>query len=198
MASRRFFDKNNRSEPVVPGGTQAEAVEYAAPRAMTAGVEQLDLAKTTDRKSRNAQAWQTAAWGYSDQIGEIKYAFGLTANITSRARFYAGVIDNNDEPPVDVEAFLDSVEGATTEQHATHLVDAAKVADEAIREFFRGGQARLTRILAINLQVTGERTSSTTTASGMSLASVRSSGAIRSDCTAPSMESVRDKPPASR
>lgn len=155
MASRRFFDSNDRPNAVVPDGTPAEAVEYSAPRAMTAGVEQLDLTKQQDRR-RKSQAWQTAAWAYADQIGEIKYAFGLTANITSRARFYAGVIDNNDEPPVDVETFLRSVESVDSEQNATYLLEAAKIADEAIRDLFRGGQARLTRILALNLQVTGE------------------------------------------
>jgi hypothetical protein len=155
MASRRFFDKNDRSDAIVPDGTPAEAVEYSVPRAMTAGVEQLDLTKRQD-KLRQTQAWQTAACGFADQIGEVKYAFGLTANVTSRARFYAGVIDNNDEPPVDVESFLSSVESVDTEQHSTHLVDTAKIADEAIRDLFRGGQARLTRILALNLQVTGE------------------------------------------
>ncbi len=157
MAGRRFFDKgNDRPDQVVPDGTPAEPAGYSTPRAMTAGVEQLDLTKRQD-KLRQTQAWQAAAIGYQDQIGEIKYAFGLTANVTSRARFYAGVIDNNDEPPIDVEAFLKSVgEAVDSEQHATHLVDTAKIADEAIRDLFRGGQARLTRILALNLQVTGE------------------------------------------
>ncbi len=154
MAGRRIF-KDNSPGTAVEGGTPAEAVEYSAPRAMTAGVEQLDLDKKTNR-SRASQPWQTAAWGYSKQIGEIKYAFGLTANITSRARFYAGIIDNNDEPPVDVEGFLKNVESVESEQHAAHLTEAAKFADEALRDLFRGGQARLTRILALNLQVTGE------------------------------------------
>lgn len=157
MAGRRFFEHNNGSRgDSVPDGTPAEAVEYSTPRAMTAGVQQLDLTKQQDKRARKSQAWQTAAWQYTDQIGEIKYAFGLTANITSRARFYAGMIDNNDEPPVDVESFLNSVETVSSEQHATHLLEAAKVADAAIRDLFRGGQARLTRILALNLQVAGE------------------------------------------
>jgi hypothetical protein len=151
-----FFDKRNRSDDEsVLDGTPAEAVPYYEPRAMTAGVEQLDLTKRQD-KQRQSQAWQSAAVQYSDQIGEIKYAFGLTANITSRARFYAGIIDNNDEPPVDVEGFLESVESVGSEQHAAHLTEAAKIADEAVREFFRGGQSRLIRILAMNLQITGE------------------------------------------
>lgn len=153
-AGRRFF-QDPKSERPVQGGTPAVAVEYSAPRAMTAGVEQLDISKKDDRR-RRSQAWQDAAWAYADQIGEIKYAFGLTSNITSRARFYAGLIDNNDEPPVDVESFLRSVESVESEQHASHLLDAAKIADEAIRDLFRGGQARLTRILAMNLQVVGE------------------------------------------
>lgn len=156
MANKRFFDKNNRPDGVVPDGTPAEAVVYSTPRAMTAGVEPLDLMKRQDKGVRQTQAWQTAAAQYSDQIGEIKYAFGLTANITSRARFYAGIIDNNDEPPVDVEAFLKSVESLESDQHATTMLGAAKIADEAIRDLFRGGQGRLTRILALNLQVTGE------------------------------------------
>ena len=156
MANKRFFDKNNRQDGVVPDGTPAEAVVYSTPRAMTAGVEPLDLMKRQDKGVRQTQAWQTAAAQYSDQIGEIKYAFGLTANITSRARFYAGIIDNNDEPPVDVEAFLKSVESLESDQHATTMLGAAKIADEAIRDLFRGGQGRLTRILALNLQVTGE------------------------------------------
>lgn len=154
MAGRRIF-RDPKAESVVQGGTPAVAAEYDAPRAMTAGVEQLDLTKKEDRRKRS-QAWQDAAWAYADQIGEIKYAFGLTSNITSRARFYAGVIDNNDEPPVDVESFLRSVESVESSQHASRLLDAAKVADEAIRDLFGGGQARLTRILAMNLQVVGE------------------------------------------
>lgn len=157
MASGRIFDNNgSRPKREEPAGVPAEAVEYGAPRAMTAGVEQLDLTRKNDRRPRQAQAWQDAAWAYADQIGEIKYAFGLTSNITSRARFYAGIIDNNDEAPVDVESFLKSVESVESQQHATSLLDAAKIADEAIRELFRGGQARLTRILALNLMVTGE------------------------------------------
>ena len=154
MATGRFFGKNERPNSV-PDGTPAEALEYSTPRAMTAGVEPLDLHKRQD-KLRQSQAWQSAAAQYADQIGEIKYAFGLTANITSRARFYAGIIDNNDEPPVDVEGFLDTVESLDSDQHATRMLEAAKIADEAIRDLFRGGQARLTRILALNLQVTGE------------------------------------------
>lgn len=154
MAGRRIFKDSNRNLSV-EDGTPAIAVEYNAPRAMTAGVEQLDLSKKDDRR-RRSQPWQDAAWQYADQIGEIKYAFGLTANITSRARFYAGLIDNNDEAPVDVESFLKSVESLDSDQHASHLLEAAKIADEAIRDLFRGGQARLTRILAMNLQVVGE------------------------------------------
>lgn len=155
MPGKRFFERDTRAETAVPDGTAAVAVDYSEPRALTAGVEQLDLTKRQD-KMRQSQAWQTAACGYADQIGEVKYALGLTANIASRARFYAGIIDNNDEAPVDVESFLRTVEGIESEQHATHLLEAAKIADEAIRDLFRGGQARLTRLLALNLQVTGE------------------------------------------
>lgn len=156
MVTRRFFERDNSpasgEEPV---GEPAVTTGFSVPRAMTAGVEQLDLTKQADKR-RKIHAWQDAAWAYADQIGAIKYAFGLTANVASRARFYAGVIDNNDEAPVDVESFLKSVESITTEQHSEFLLDAAKVADEAIRDLFRGGQARLTRLLALNLQVAGE------------------------------------------
>lgn len=153
---RRFFRDDDSSDGgFVPDGEPAVAVGYSEPRAMTAGVETLDLDKASDRM-RKTQAWQSAAWSYYDQIGMIKYAFGLTANITSRARFYAGIIDNNDEPPTDVESFLQSVESIDTEQHSTHLLDASKYADEAVRELFRGGQARLIRLLAMNIQVAGE------------------------------------------
>lgn len=154
MAPRLFF-RDNDAQPHVEG-TPAVALPYSEPRALTAGVEHLDISKPVDRNRRKAHEWQNAAWQYADQIGEIKYAFGLTANISSRARFYAGLIDNNDEPPTDVESFLKGVESVDSEQHATKMVEAAKIADEAIRDLFRGGQARLTRILALNLQVTGE------------------------------------------
>jgi hypothetical protein len=155
MATRRFFENDSSETFPVPDGRPAVAVGYSEPRAMTAGVEALDLTKAVDRQ-RKTQAWQTAAWAFYDQIGVIKYAFGLTANITSRARFYAGIIDNNDEAPTDVESFLQSVESIDSEQHSTHLLDASKHADEAVRELFRGGQARLIRLLAMNLQVAGE------------------------------------------
>lgn len=156
MAGKRIFNDNPIVAPSTGADEPLKAVPYLEPRAMTAGVEQLDLTKAIDRRQRAPQAWQTAAWAYAKQIGEIKYAFGLTANITSRARFYAGLIDNNDEAPVDVESFLASVESVDSEQHADSVLEAAKVADEAIRDFFRGGQARLTRILAWNLQAVGE------------------------------------------
>lgn len=155
MASRRFFEDDSTNDTGVPDGERAAAVAFSEPRAMTAGVEQLDINKAIDR-NRKTHAWQTAAWGFSDSIGAIKYAFGLTANIASRARFYAGIIDNNDEPPTDVESFLAGVEDIESEHHATRTTDAAKIADEAIRDLFRGGQARLTRLLALNLQVAGE------------------------------------------
>lgn len=155
MATRRFFEDDSSDQDGVPDGQPATALPVSEPRSMTAGVEQLDINKVSDR-SRRSQAWQTAAWAYADQIGAIKYAFGLTANISSRARLYAGIIDNNDEAPTDVESFLASVESIDSEQHATHMLDAAKHADAAVRELFRGGQARLTRLLALNLQVAGE------------------------------------------
>jgi hypothetical protein len=156
MAAKRIFNDEPTLASPTDVGEPVTAVPYHQPRAMTAGVEQLDLNKAIDRRQRAPQAWQTAAWAYAKQIGEIKYAFGLTANITSRARFYAGLIDNNDEAPVDVESFLRSVESVESQQHADSVLEAAKVADEAIRDFFRGGQARLTRILAWNLQAVGE------------------------------------------
>jgi hypothetical protein len=157
MAGKRIFNDNPTLAPASGGGQPAIALPFYEPRAMTAGVEQLDITKALDRRQRAPQAWQTAAWSFAKQIGEIKYAFNLTANITSRARFYAGLIDNNDEAPVDVESFVRSVgEAVESQQHADSLLEAAKIADEAIRDFFRGGQARLTRILAWNLQVVGE------------------------------------------
>lgn len=156
MASRRFFEQDtNKDSIAVPDGRPAVAVKFSEPRSMTAGVENIDINKAIDRQRKTA-AWQTAAWAYADQIGIIKYAFGLTANISSRARFYAGLIDNNDEPPVDVESFLGNVESMDSNQHASHMLEAAKYADEAVRDLFRGGQARLTRLLALNLQVAGE------------------------------------------
>lgn len=155
MAGKRFFDNNNIPDSVVAGGTPAEATEYNGARAMTAGVEQLDLTKRQDKR-RQSQAWQTAAAAYADQIGEVKYAFGLTANISSRARFYAGIIDNTNDPPVEVDSFLSSIVKVDSPQRSSSLLEASKIADDAIRDLFRGGQARLTRILALNLQVTGE------------------------------------------
>lgn len=154
---RRFFDVNApREGDVLPdGGVRAEAVSYDHPRAVAASATVLDLRKRNVQASMSrSHAWQEAAWGYYDQVGELKFAFNLIAQIVSRAILYAAVVEDSSEVPVEARAFLSKVDGATG--YRGDVAKAVDLADAAIRDLTAHGQAELLRSFALNLSIPGE------------------------------------------
>jgi hypothetical protein len=162
---RRFFDRN--SEPSEGDGAaviplhdpdRATAVAYDEPRAIAAAAQILDLRMrgVTTQLSRT-HAWQEAAWGYYDQVGELKFAFNLISQIVSRALLYGAVIEDASEVPVEAKAFLTKVgSGENATEGEGKVAAAVRIADEALRDLFKGSQAELLRLFALNLSIPGE------------------------------------------
>lgn len=161
-ATRRFFDDD---EPLPDGTKRAKAVTFDTPRAATASAEIIDLRKRSGSAasmSRN-KAWQEAAWGYYDQVGELKFAFNLISQIVSRALIFPAVIEDSSEVPIEVKAFLDDVKQATGaveavdgDESQSGLQAAAQKADDALRSLTAGSQAEMLRLFALNLSIPGE------------------------------------------
>ena len=135
-----------------PDGTPAKPASYNTPRPLTAAAVRIDLTSKIDagefkqRQSSPNRLWQSESWEYYDAIGEIKYAFNLVANVVSRIRLYAAVVEDPAETPV-------SVKSATNLD--PDLADAAERALSALDSSL-GGQAGLLRDAALNLSVAGE------------------------------------------
>lgn len=156
--ARRFFDVNKESGPDIGPAAPATSAAYDAPRAVTASATVLDLRKRGQQAmmSRN-QAWQEAAWGYYDQVGELKFAFNLISQIVSRAMIYAAVIEDSSEVPVEAQAFMGKVAtGEAAIPVQGKVAEAARVADEALRDLTASSQAEMLRSFALNLSIPGE------------------------------------------
>jgi hypothetical protein len=161
-ATRRFFDRDIDIEPLRalpdddPGRRRAAA--YNEPRAIAAAATVLDLrSRNVQASISRSQAWQEAAWGYYDQVGELKYAFNMISQIVSRALIFAAVIEDSSEVPVEAHAFLSKIatgEGAVAGESQTS--QAIHIADEALRDLTAGSQAELLRLFALNLSIPGE------------------------------------------
>lgn len=144
MAGGTFFNSG--------GGEPAVAAAYAQPRPMVAGAQVINLNKARTRNPiRTSQAWQIAAWDYTDQIGEMKYAFGLISGIVSRAVIFPAVNVAHDEVPVDTKDYLNSV---TEGQDAEEITRACKLASEYMSELV--SQSEILRRLAMNFGIAGE------------------------------------------
>ena len=145
--------------PIAPGVSMdsfgiiyAEPAAFNSPRPLTAAAAQMKIGDANEatqfkqRRQSAAASWQAEAWEYYDAIGEIKYAFNLVANVVSRIRLYAAVVDDPAEAPVSVKkSSTVSQELATAAERALTRLDSAY-----------GGQAGLLKDAALNLQVTGE------------------------------------------
>ena len=130
------------------------------PRGFSASAERIFAGSSLEKVDRREpQAWQTAAWQFSDAIGEVKFAAGVLGSILSRVRLYAGVVDDIQRAPVSVTAFMEAlgpVEGAV---QAGVTEEALKYADEIVsdlREQSMGGTSTLMRNSAVNIWVAGE------------------------------------------
>lgn len=123
------------------------ALPFSAHRSLTASAQILDVS-TSEARSRyqkrraSAQGWQDEAWAYFDAIGEVKYALYLVANVLSRVKLYAGVVNDPRLVPSPVDT--ETPAGAAAANTLARL-------DSAF-----GGQPGLLRDAALNLSVTGE------------------------------------------
>jgi hypothetical protein len=132
------------------GAKRARAAPYNVLRALTASATKIDLKDKTAverlRRRSLAAAWHDEAWTYFDEVGEVKYAFGMVGNVTSRCRIFAAVVTNPADAPVAVDKVDDLTPG---------MADAAGRALERLAST-HGGQPGLLRDAALNLSVTGE------------------------------------------
>lgn len=129
----------------------AAAAAYSSNRSMTAAASVL-----TGNRSRTAAAaasasasavWQHQAWDYYDQIGEIKFAFSMVANLLSRIRLYPALIDDPTKAPKPL-SFDDSAE---LDNGSLKAISAFKRLDNST-----GGKPQLLRNMTLNMLVAGE------------------------------------------
>lgn len=127
--------------------TPAEPLPYSVFRPLTASARRYRLDNREDIEAlvqlRNAETWQKDAWEYFDAIGEIKYAFTMVANISSRIRLYAARVDDPSLAPTPC-----STVGSVSDTAAIKAVSRFDTAS--------GGQAGFLRDATLNLSVVGE------------------------------------------
>lgn len=172
-------------EPASPNGTQVSDPELAerieeleellasggvpdhllpppadTPRSFTASAERIFAGSKLEKvDTREPMAWQTAAWQFSDAIGEVKFAANILGSILSRVRLYAGVVDDIQRAPVSATQYIDQLgpEGGATQSGVTE--EALRYADEIVadmREQSYGGTSTLMRNAAVNTWIAGE------------------------------------------
>lgn len=137
-----------------PGDYNPEPKPYNADRPLRASAQVIKLDTRTEiesfsrntAKSRSTDSWQSAAWDYYDEVGEVKYSFGVTASTVSRIRIYPGVVVDPARPPQHVN---------DTEELPEGLAEAAMRGMKLLASG-PGGIPTLMSALALNLQVAGE------------------------------------------
>ncbi len=137
-----------------PGTIRPVAKPYDAPRGLRASAQVIKLETRTEieaftrmtTRATAGDAWQTAAWDYFDEVGEVKYAYGVMASTVSRIRIYPGVVTDPARPPQHVN----DVETLNPELRDCALAAMRKLASGP------GGVPELLRNLALNLSVPGE------------------------------------------
>ncbi len=131
-----------------------EVKPYNEPRPLRASAQVIKLETRTEIESfsrtnsraTSPEAWQTAAWDYFDEVGEVKYAYYVMANTCSRIRIYPGVV----------------VDPAIAPQHVnevpTLVPGLAQCAQDGMLKLASGpgGIPALLRDLALDLSVPGE------------------------------------------
>lgn len=89
--------------------------------------------------------WQTDAWDYFDNVGEVKHAVRYVGNAMGKLRVF---------PAVDVDGVPVPVTDPNS-QVPKAVADAAVAELERLRSP-RGGQSEILRVLSMNLEVAGE------------------------------------------
>lgn len=117
------------------------------PNALVAAAKRVDL--TRKKQIRKPEEWQSEAWGYFDEVPEIKYATWYLGNQAAKAILFVGYRDpaNPDADPIPVTDEASPVE--------------AGLAGQAMAELDRlkgplGGRSEIQRELNMNLELAGE------------------------------------------
>lgn len=133
-------------------GNSPLAQPYSAPRAITAAASQIKVGDAGEaeafrkRRASSASFWQAEAWEYYDAIHSVKYAYNLAAQIVSRIRIFAAVVDDPSEAPAPIRT------SSTIDPKLASMAERAL----ARLDSAYGGQAGLLRDAALNLNVAGE------------------------------------------
>lgn len=131
-----------------------ESVPYSIPRQLVASAQQVKLRDPASvdllRKNANVSEWQSAAWEYFDLISEVKFAFSLLGNVTSRVRLFPAMITETTGRPTPLYEITKE-----NDPGFNKLVADATACLARLRSA-QGGQPSLLREFAINLSVAGE------------------------------------------
>ena len=117
--------------------------------AMVASAARIPLndRRAIQNTQRRRQAWQTEAWDYFDEVGEIGYTCTFLANLMSKLVLYPAVRPTPGAAPIPIDAdgspFPDNYR-----QIAIDTLDRLRSV--------QGGQAAILRELSLNLEVAGE------------------------------------------
>lgn len=137
-----------------PNGTSRRG--RIAGRALTASAVKLDPLATGNaltpsaRSAAKKQPWQSKAWSYYDEIGEIWFAMNFVANALRKAKLI--IAKPSDDPtaepdPIDLDPESEDADGP----------DAAQAQAELDRiQSENGGQGEILASAGLNLSITGE------------------------------------------
>jgi hypothetical protein len=134
------------------GRTPADAT-----RALVGAAERLELDTTSGRiAKRPTSAWQSAAWGYFESIGEIHFSLSLIGQLLSRVVIYAGIVEDPSSPPVEADTYLRAFDDRGLDPVLTR--ELLKEAKRLVSDLFRGGvgAAQMLRGMSVALSVPGE------------------------------------------
>lgn len=137
------FTKNSGQAP--------SALPFSAHRPITASAQRVrlrDPAEIEAIKRRSQTQWQRLSWDYYDAVAEIKFAFGLLGNVTSRIRLYPAAILSAQEIPTALSDVPDDTLSPDIKEATTTLL--ARISSS------KGGQPALLREMAIGISVPGE------------------------------------------
>ena len=156
-----IFDRPTaRVYELQPGDVQAAPAAWNAPRTLVASAQRLKLdAKSTrdEIKRPTTREWQKAAWDYYDELGEVKFAFGLKGSIMSRVRLYPALVTNPSEPPTATRDISDEFDLAgLNAESVTSALEVSETALDELNSAYLGGLSEMMRVFAINVDVAGE------------------------------------------
>lgn len=122
--------------------------ERTPPNAVVSAAHRLDVTDRAEaaKQRRRKKAWQEEAWGYLDDIGEIKYAYNYLGSAISRVRLFVGFRTDPDAAPAPaMEEGGEQIPGAMEAQDLLYRLDSSP-----------GGIPGILKDLTINLEVPGE------------------------------------------